>query len=75
MSMNGVDGLHTVGMWIDGPADFKQGDEIDVDCRVIWPEGFRDVVKPGVRFRLWDAGFFADGTVTETFKDEWLTDK
>ena len=71
MSMDGVDGLHTVGMWSDRAGDFRQGDELDVDCRVIWPEGFREVVRPGVHFRLWDSGFFADGTVTERFEEEW----
>jgi hypothetical protein len=71
MSMEGVEGLHTVGMWIAGAARFHEGDEIDVDCRVIWPEGFRDFVKPGVRFRLWDSGFFADGMITERFEDQW----
>jgi hypothetical protein len=73
MSMDGVEGFHTVGMWIDRAGRFQQGDKLDVDCCVIWPEGFREVVKPGVRFRLWDGGFFADGTVTERFDDEWET--
>lgn len=73
INMDGVDGLHTLGMWIDRAGDFQQGDELDVDCRVIWPEGFRKVVWPGVHFRLWDSGFFADGTVTERFEDEWET--
>ena len=73
MSMDGVDGLHTVGMWIDRAGEFRLGDELDVDCCVIWPEGFRDATKPGVHFRLWDGGFFADVTVIERFDDEWKT--
>ncbi len=73
MSMEGVEGLHTVGMWIDRAGQFQPGDELDVDCRVIRPEGFQEVTNRGVRFRLWDAGFFADGTVTERFDDEWKT--
>src|SRR5687767_7251574 len=73
MSMDGVDGLHTVGLWIDRAGQFQPGDELAVDCRAIWPEGFREVVKPGVHFRLWDGGFIADGTVTERFDDEWET--
>lgn len=75
MSMDGVEGLHTVGMWIDRAGQFRERDELDVDCRVIWPEGFRDVVRPGVHFRLWDTGYFADGTVTERFDDEWQIGK
>ena len=75
LNMDGVDGLHTVGMWIDRAGEFREGDELDVDCRVILPEGFKDVTKPGVYFRLWDSGFFADGTVTETFAAEWLAEK
>jgi hypothetical protein len=72
MSMDGVDGLHTVGLWIEkSDAVFEEGDEFDADCRVIWPEGFRDIVAPGVKFRLWDAGFFAHGTVTERYDGGW----
>ena len=71
MSMDGVDGLHTVGMWIEGAGRFHEGDEVDVDCRVIWLEGFREFARPGVRFKLWDGGFFADGQVTERFEDQW----
>jgi hypothetical protein len=71
MRMDSVEGLNTVGMWIDGARQFHKGDETDVDCRVIWPEGFRKVVKPGVSFQLWDSGFFADGKVTEIFPDQW----
>jgi hypothetical protein len=39
MRMDGVDGLYTVGMWIDRAGEFRQGDEVDVDGRLIWPEG------------------------------------
>ncbi len=71
MSIDGVDGLHTVELRIGRAGDYRQGDELDVDCRVIWPEGLREAVRLGVRFRLWDSGFFADGIVIETFEDEW----
>ena len=33
--------------------------------------GFTAVVRPGVRFRLWDAGFFADGVVLERHDGAW----
>lgn len=72
MCMDGVEGLNTVGMWIGGAATFVEGDEIEVDCCVIWPEGFRNIVQPGVKFRLWDSGFFADGVVTDRCEEGWF---
>lgn len=40
----------------------------------VGPELFRDVVAPGVKFRLWDAGFFADGVVLDRVEAGWPTD-
>ena len=71
MQMEGVEGLHTVGLWIDEAAEFCEGDEIDVDCRVIWPEGFYSTAMPGVTFELWDGGFFATGTILERYEEAW----
>jgi len=71
MSMEGVDNLHTVGLWIGGAAQFTEGQEFDAECRVIWPEGFINVVKAGVKFKLWDGGFFATGTITERIEEGW----
>ena len=72
MSMDGVEGLHTVGLWIaQRDAVFHEGDEFDAECRVIWPEGFTSVVAPGVKFKLWDSGFFADGVVTKRYDAGW----
>jgi hypothetical protein len=72
MSMDGVEGLHTVGLWIEKKeAVFQEGDEFDADCCVIWPEGFVKIVAPGVQFKLWDSGFFARGSVTERCESGW----
>ena len=74
MGMDGVEGLHTVALWIDRQeAVFGESDEFDADCRVIWPDAFAKIVAPGVKFRLWDAGFFARGVVTERCADGWDT--
>jgi len=76
MSMDGVEGLHTVGLWIDrNEAEFVEGDEFDADCRVIWPEGFTTAVVPGAKFKLWDGGFIADAVVTERIEAGWNTEK
>lgn len=71
MKMEGVEGLHTVGMWIEGERRFFVGDEIDVDCVVIWPEGFYRAAVPDTKFELWDSGFFASGLITERFEEAW----
>jgi hypothetical protein len=72
LNMDGVEGLHTVGLWIEKKeAVFTEGDEFDADCRVIWPEGFTKAVAPGVKFKLWDSGFIADGIVTERVEAGW----
>lgn len=73
MQMDGVESMYTVGMWHDGEAQFHEGDEAMVDCVVICPEPFDAVVKPGVKFELWDGGFFAEGEVTERFEEGWAT--
>lgn len=72
MNMEGVDGLHTVGLWIEKPnAVFHEEDEFNAECRVIWPEGFVKIVVPGVQFKLWDSGFIARGVVTERCEEGW----
>ena len=71
MSMEGVDGLHTVALAVQSPGTFKMGDDITVGCRVIWPEVFKSAVHAGVRFRLWDSGYFADGVVLERHDASW----
>lgn len=65
MAMDGVEGLNTVVMWADAPGEFHAGDAVTVRCVVIAADLYRDVVRGGVKFRLWDAGFFATGTVLE----------
>ncbi len=71
MAMDGVEGLHTVGMWVKSPATFRAGDVARVRCVVIAPELFSHVVKPGVKFELWDAGFLATGVVLERVDEGW----
>jgi len=72
LTMDGVEGLHTVGLWIEmNEAIFSEGDEFDADCRVIWPEGFTKAVAPGVKFKLWDGGYIADGIITERIEEGW----
>jgi hypothetical protein len=71
MQMEGVEGLHTVGMWVDSAETIKAGDSVQVRCVVIAPEIFRPVVRPGVKFELWDGGFLATGTVIERVEKGW----
>ena len=72
MQMEGVEGLNTVGMWVEAPATFKAGDVANVECVVIAPELYHTIVKPGVKFELWDGGFFATGTVLERIESGWV---
>jgi len=74
MQMEGVEGLHTVGMWVRQEGTFKAGDTTIVDCVVIWPQTFSPVVKPSVKFELWDGGFFASGTVLKRIDEGWPND-
>lgn len=71
MRMDGVDGLNTVGMWTEAPGIFREGDSVLVRCVVIAPEIFTTCVKPGVRFELWDGGFFASGKVLMRIDEGW----
>lgn len=71
MLMDGVDNLNTVGMWVEASARLQPGQSVIVDCVVIASELYAAVVKPGVRFELWDGGFFATGTVLERFDEVW----
>ena len=71
MQMDGVEGLHTVGMWVSEEGTFKAGETAVVECVVIWPEAFSPIVKPGVGFQLWDGGFFAYGIVLERINEGW----
>ena len=71
MQMEGTDGLNTVGMWVKKAATFKVGDSVMVECIVIAPEIYSPVVRAGVKFELWDGGFFASGTVLERIEPGW----
>jgi hypothetical protein len=72
LQMEGVEGLHTVGLWTDKKNQILfENDEFDADCIVIWEEGFRSVVAPGVKFKLWESGFIADGLITERIEAGW----
>jgi len=71
MQMEGIDSLNTVGMWVKEASTFKAGDAVVVECMVIAPEIFSPVVRSGVRFELWDGGFFATGTVLERIAAGW----
>ena len=73
MQMEGVEGLHTVGTWVLQPHTFQPGESTNVDCVVIAPELFKNVVAPGVSFELWDGGFFARGVVLERVEAGWPT--
>lgn len=71
MQMDGVEGLNTVGMWVKQAGVFKEGEKLLVDCRVIAPDLYNPIVKPGMKFELWDSGFFATGTVLERLESGW----
>ncbi len=71
MEMDGVKGLNTVGMWTDDLQVFRRGDEVIVDCTVVWEEAYKDVVKEGVKFELWACGFFAEGEVIYRYEEGW----
>ena len=73
MQMDGVDGLNTVGMWVTEAAACGPGDSCRINCVVIAPEVFRQVVRQGVEFELWDGGFFATGAVLERIEAGWPT--
>lgn len=74
LQMEGVDGLNTVGMWVERAGTFKCGDTAIVQCVVIAPDLYTHVVKPGVKFELWDGVFFASGTVIERHEAGWLSE-
>jgi hypothetical protein len=71
MEMDGVEGLNTVGIWVDEPRAFPSGSTFQGVCRVIHEPAFRDAIKSGLASRLWDGGFFAEGRVIEVFRANW----
>ena len=71
MQMEGVEGLNTVGMWTDSTGAFRTGDEVIVDCVVLWEDAFRDILVVGSEFELWDSGFFAQGKVIHRYEEGW----
>ena len=71
MEMDGVDGLNTVGIWIDGPAVFSSGTSFTGRCRVLCENAFRDRISEGTKFKLWDGGFFAEGSVQNIHWKNW----
>ena len=71
MQMDGAAGLHTVGMWVHEPGTYSAGDAVEVECVVLAPKIFSAVVRPGVKFELWERKFFATGTVLERIEAGW----
>jgi hypothetical protein len=71
MQIAGLEGLNTVGMWVQNAATFRAGDSVQVECVVLAPELLSPFVKPGAKFELWDSGFFASGTILERIEAGW----
>jgi hypothetical protein len=71
MAMDGLDGLNTVGMWVETPRAFPSGSSFECDCCVLNDKAIRGVIDTGVAFRLWDGGFIADGRVITVYQDSW----
>lgn len=71
MKMEGVEGLNTVAMYIEKESVFYKGDECEVECIVIAPELYKNVIHPGSKGALWDAGFFADTEVINVYPGNW----
>lgn len=71
MQIEEVDGLNTVGMYIDEPKTFHQGDEYEVDCVVLSPELFKDKIVIGSKGQLWDGGFFTNIQITKVYDSGW----
>jgi hypothetical protein len=69
--MEGVEGMNTVGIWVQAPGLFHRGESVVVQCMVIAPELYTAVVKQGVKFELWELGFFASGTILERIEAGW----
>ncbi len=69
--MEGIHDLYSVFLFSHETGTFVRGDELDLLCATIWPRGFSPIVRPGVGFRLWDRGYFADGIVLERFETGW----
>lgn len=71
VEMDGVEGLNTIGMFIENPGTFHEGDTCETDCIVIAPELFKPVIKAGTKGRLWDGGYFADVKVLKIYEEGW----
>ncbi|WP_299769075.1 hypothetical protein [uncultured Pseudoteredinibacter sp.] len=71
VEMEGVDDLNTIGMFVESPGTFYEGDSCEADCIAIAPELFKPAIHPGCKGKLWDGGFFADVSVLEIYEDGW----
>ena len=67
MEMEGVDGLNTVMIAVSKPAIYNSGESFEGKCITLAPDLFKNAMKPGSKFKLWDAGFFAEGEVLEVY--------
>lgn len=74
IEMDEIEGLNTIGMYVEEANTFHKGESCVVNCVVIAPELFKPNIKVGSKGRLWDGGFFATTEVTEVFSQGWPND-
>ena len=49
------------------------GNEVTVPIKFLYAENVRRFLRPGVTFRLWESGFFAEGEVISVTTDDSTT--
>ena len=71
LEIEGIDGLNTVYM-IFPESDLYLADEtVIVKCDTIAPQLYKGKIKPGLKGRLWESGYFADIEILEVDDDRF----
>ena len=60
-------GLNTISLAGSPNLIVQQGEMVELDCDVLSFDHLRNLISQQATFRLWDGGFFADGTIVQFY--------
>ena len=65
LEVEGIEGLNTVYMFFPESDLYLADEVVIVDCCTIAPQLYRGKIKPGLKGKLWESGYFADVEILE----------
>jgi hypothetical protein len=72
LEIEGIEGLNTVYMLFPKSDLYLANETVTVECRTIAPQLYKGKIKPGLKGRLWESGYFADVEILEVNDNKFI---